>query len=409
MLAETHRYHARYRSLPILGPHLDGFVRWLREQGYPPLPIRLQVRGAKRLDAMLRQRGVHGVGDLTAAELLRYAPSKAQDDRNLSAAVRSLVRYFDATGVLPPPPVTPAGTLLTAYQAYLESVRGLSPRTVKHHAATVSQFLVFVGYDRSPERLPELEQRDIERFLQLLAKRHARASLQHDVAHLRCFLRFLAARELIEFGLDAGIDMPRVYRGEQLPRALPWEMVRALLGSIDRSTPVGRRNYAMVLLVATYGLRTCEVVGLTLEDIEWRASRLRVRRPKVRSPLVLPLTPGAGAALLDYLRNGRPELPYREVFLRARAPAGPLKPKAVREIFHRLVQRSGLPIAFHGPHCLRHSLAIHLLRQGTPLKAIGDLLGHRSPESTSVYLRLQIEDLRDVALPLPAEARRGAC
>ncbi len=221
-------------------------------------------------------------------------------------------------------------------------------------------------------------------------------------------LRFLAARALAPAGLEGQLDTPRVYRGERLPRALPWETVQAFLRSIDRSTPLGRRDYAMFLLVVTYGLRTSEVASLELGDIRWREGLLRVRRPKVRSPLVLPLTTEVGAALLGYLRDGRPPLPHRQIFLRARAPAGTLERTALTEAFQGWVRRSGLPISFQGPHCLRHSLAVHLLRQGASLKTIGALLGHRSAESTCVYLRLHLEDLREVALDLPTEMREEA-
>jgi integrase len=189
-----------------------------------------------------------------------------------------------------------------------------------------------------------------------------------------------------------------------LPRALPWPTVLAFLNAIDRSTVVGRRDYAMFLLIATYGLRTSEVVALSLDDLEWRAQRIRVPRSKVGRPLILPLTKEVGAALVDYLQHGRPDLAHRQVFLRVRPPAGTLKPTAATEAFQNWTRRSGLPISFQGPHCLRHSLAMHLLRQGTPLKTIGDLLGHRSAESTCVYLRLHVDQLRDVALDLPIAA-----
>ncbi len=159
----------------------------------------------------------------------------------------------------------------------------------------------------------------------------------------------------------------------------------------------------MFLLVATYGLRTSEVAALCLDDVEWRAGRIRVPRPKAQTPIVLPLTEEVGAALLDYLRNDRPDLPCREVFLRVRAPAGPILPTAVTNAFQ--MWSRALPIPYQGPHCLRHSLAVHLLRQGISLKAIGDLLGHRSAESTCVYLRLHVDDLRDAAIDLPQEAR----
>ena len=398
------RCHGRYGSLPILGPHLDGFIGWLQEQGYPRLPIRLRVRAARDLDALLGARGVRQPGDLTEAALLQYAPADSQDDIYLAAVVRSLARYFHEQGVLAPTQATPVEALVASYRTYLENVRGLARRSVTHNTATVTEFLDFLEYDGTPDQLGGLDSLRIEAFLQVVGGRLARASLQHTVAHLRSFLRFLAAQELVRPGLDAQIDTPRVYRDERLPRAIPWEQVRALLRSVERTTPMGRRDYAMLLLVATYGLRSCEVVSLALDDVRWRAGELRVQRPKVRSPLVLPLTPEVGAALLGYLRDGRPDLGYREIFLRVRAPIGPLKPTGVTEVFQGRVRRSGLSIPFQGPHCLRHSLAVHLLRQGTPLKAIGDLLGHRSAESTCVYLRLHIEDLRDVGLDLPAEA-----
>jgi site-specific recombinase XerD len=161
----------------------------------------------------------------------------------------------------------------------------------------------------------------------------------------------------------------------------------------------------MFLLITTYGLRTSEVAALLLDDVEWRAGRLRVPRPKSRTPIVLPLTKEAGAAIADYLRRDRPPLSHREIFLRFRAPAGPLRPTAVTEAFQAWTRRSRLPIPYQGPHCLRHSLAVHLLHQGTSIKAIGDLLGHRSIEATCVYLRLHVDDLRDAALEVPREVR----
>lgn len=409
MLAEIYpRYHTRYRSLPVLGPYLDGFVDWLKDKGYPQLPIRLRVRAAGQLDTELRARGVADVSELTPTELLAYGPRHSREDVYRSAVVHSFRSYLGELDVLAPAPHTPSLRLVAAYRRHLEGVRGFAPSTVKHHAAIIGQLLAFIGYDDDADRLSTLDRRDIETFLEALSRRRCRASLQHDIAYLRSFLRFLRGQGMIDAELGEQIDTPRVYRDERLPRSIPWHTVRALLDSIDRSSAMGRRDYAMLLLVATYGLRACEVVALALDDIDWRAERLRVRRSKVQGALELPLTPEAGAAVIDYLRDGRPDLPYREVFLRVRAPAGTLKPTAVTETFQGCVRRSGLPIQFQGAHCLRHSLAVHLLRQGTSLKHIGDLLGHRSPESTCVYLRLQTEDLRDVALPLPSAADRGA-
>jgi integrase len=207
----------------------------------------------------------------------------------------------------------------------------------------------------------------------------------HEPLHQSLDYRTPAA---IYFGLDRQIDTPRLYRLEQLPRALPWETVRTLLQSIDRTSPMGLRDYAMFLLIASYGLRASEVVAISLEDILWRQGILRIHQRKTSSPLELPLTNEVLSALVNHLKQTPPPASYRRVFLRMRAPMGILKPTAVTEAFQALVRKSGLSIPYQGPHCLRHSYAVCLLKNGTPLKTIGDILGHRTAESTSMYLRL---------------------
>jgi integrase len=170
---------------------------------------------------------------------------------------------------------------------------------------------------------------------------------------------------------------------------------------------MGLRDYAMFLLIATYGLRSNEVVAITLEDIRWRQGCLRIHQRKTSSPLDLPLTNEVSKAMVKHLKWTPPPAPYRRIFLRMRAPLGVLKPTAVKEAFQSWVQKSGLRIPFNGPHCLRHSFAVHLLKNGTPLKTIGDILGHRSAESTSIYLRLATGDLREVALAVPGKGRNA--
>ncbi len=399
------KVHPRYRSLPILGSTLDDFATWLVQRGYPRRPVCQQLRTTRRIERALQKRGVNQLREVTREQLRACAPARSRDDPDLVGTVRSLTRYLEERGFFPAadPPRGRTETKLGGYQTYLEEVRGLAPSTVTQHLRTASQFLEHLGYEAQPARLVALAPGDIEAFVRATGERLSRESLQHEVAHLRSFLRFLATRDEAPSGLDAQIDTPRVYRGERLPRALPWETVRSFLDSIDRSTPMGVRDYAIFLLIASYGLRAGEIVALTLDDVEWRAERIRVAQRKAATPLLLPLTDAVGKALLDYLRRGRPALPYREIFLRCRAPAGALKPTAVTEAFQGWSRRSGLAIPFQGPHCLRHSYAVRLLRQGISLKTIGDVLGHRSAESTCVYLRLAIEDLRAAALPLPCK------
>ena len=424
MLLELYpRVHRRYTSLAVIGPILDGYGTWLLKQGYSTDRAREHFRAAPRLARGLQQRGVRALTSLTRARLWGCAPTDSQEDPNLAVLVRQLARYCESElSLYPPTALTRIEQRVVAYRVHLQQVRGFAPSTVAHHGRTAGEFLAHIGYDTHPTRLAALDRRDLDSFLCEVGPRQSRASLQHVVARLRAFLRFLASAGEIPTGLDTQIDTPRVYRGEKLPRALPWDTVRAFLQAIVRTSPLGRRDYAIFLLMATYGLRACEVVALTIDDVEWRARRLRIPQRKTRGSLWLPLTDEVGTALLDYLRHGRdalnvrrqrvpfrgaPPRTYRELFLRCRTPTGVLKPTAVTEAFQAWSKRSGLAIPFQGAHCLRHSYAVHLLRSGLSLKTIGDLLGHRTLESTCVYLRLAVDDLRDVALALPAAVDRS--
>jgi len=157
------------------------------------------------------------------------------------------------------------------------------------HCATVAAFLTDINYELAPERLRGLTPRDIEAFIRRSRERLKRSSLQSVVAHVRTFLRSIASTGEASTGLDRQIDTPRVYREENLPKSLPWETVQAFLQAIDRATPSGIRDYAIFLLIATYGLRACDVVALTLEDVAWRAMRIRIQQRKTGRLLWLPL------------------------------------------------------------------------------------------------------------------------
>jgi len=244
--------------------------------------------------------------------------------------------------------------------------------------------------------------RDIESYISQIGRRISRASLQGEVSVVRGLLRYFSATGRAPFGLDQQIDSPRLYQLEKLPRSLPWDTVTSILHSIDTTSAMGLRDHAMLLMIATYGLRACEAVALSLDDIHWRQGRFRIYQCKTSAPLELPLTNEVSVALFKHLKQTPPPPPYRHVFLRMRAPMGLLKPSAVAEVFQSAVRRSGLPISFHGAHCLRHSLAMHLLKSGTPLKTIGDVLGHRTARSTPAYIRLATGDLREVSLPIPS-------
>ena len=222
MLLELYpRVHRRYTSLPIIGPTLDGYGSWLLRQGYSTDRAREYFRATPRLVRQLQQRGVRTLAGITRARLQGCAPTDSQEDPDLAALVHQLDRYFRTElSLYSAPALSRIEQRASAYVAYLEQVRGFARSTCTYHRRTVTDFLKHLGYEKTPTRLATVTQRDLERFVCLVGPRQTRASLQHVVSHLRAFLRFLASRGEIPAGLDMQIDMPRVYSGEQLPRAL---------------------------------------------------------------------------------------------------------------------------------------------------------------------------------------------
>lgn len=401
--------HRRFLSLPLLGPLADGFDDWLTVNGYAPVSRKNSMRVLPHVDAALRHRQVKEVANITHAVLHDCWRAILKIHPFTTRTVWTLERYLAANGLItdgePLTEPSRASMLIDEYANYLREVRGFAASTVSHHRDTTQCFLQHL--DNEKIALKKIRGSHIESYITKVGKRLSQPSLQHDIGAVRGFLRFLAIDGRVSAGLANQIDTPRLYQLEKLPRSLPWETVRTLLRSIDRTSAMGLRDYAIFLLIATYGLRCSEIVALTLDDLCWRQGRLHIHQRKTSSPLELPLTNEVSIALVKHLKRTPPPPPYRRIFLRMRAPIGVLKRTAVKGAFRSLVRKSGLPIPFQGPHCLRHSLAVCLLKKGTPLKTIGDIFGHRSAVSTSTYLRLATGDLREVPLPVPGRKHDG--
>ncbi len=408
--AQFPRSYRRFLSLPVLGQIADALDDWLATIGY--------TRGSRvgslvmlpYVDAELRRRGVEQLADLTVPVLHDSWRTLHKTYPVSAKTARSLEQFLVANSLIPNSQRanTSASMLIEEYADHLCEVRGLSASSVSHQRHTAQCFLQHLN--KKNIALKDLQTAQIESYITEASKRLNRRTLQSDISAVRAFLRFLAIDGRAPADLASHIDAPRVYRREQLPRALPWETVRALLRSIGRTSAKGLRDYAMFLLIATYGLRTSDVVAITLDDLHWRERSLRIHQRKTASPLELPMTNEVSRALVRHLKRTPPPPPHRRIFLRTRAPIGSLDRGAVSEALDSWARKSGLSIPFHGAHCLRHSLAVHLLKNGTSLKTIGDILGHRCADSTSTYLRLATEDLRGVALPVPVterQAKRG--
>jgi integrase len=198
--------------------------------------------------------------------------------------------------------------------------------------------------------------------------------------------------------LAKAIESPRRYRLSNLPRSIAWPQVEQMLQSVDRRSVVGKRDYAILLLLVTYGLRSREIGALTLDDIDWKHDRLDVRARKAGHSTAYPLAPIVGEAILDYLKQGRPETTQRALFIGAYAPYTPLSRVAVSLRAKYYLRKAGITVSRPGSHTLRHSCVQRLVDSGFSLKTIGDFVGHRSPDSTKVYAKVNIEALRTVAL-----------
>lgn len=393
----------RYSSLKILGPIVDGFADWLVERGYNVCYLKCRICLLPYIEAVLRKRGIRHVGEIGPSDWAASHRSVLRRFPGQSGISYALQKYLHLRNLLKPTEQkeTRTAKYLALYAHHLKAVRGAAAQTIKQHSYTAARFLQHLNFERRPRRLKVLTVRDVEAFVKKISRRYSRPSMQRIAWRVRSFLRFLAFKREIPHGLDLHVDTPRVYREEQLPRALDWETVETFLGSIDRANSVGLRDFTMFYLMALYGLRASDVVALTLDNIQWRAGKICISQRKTGIALELPLTDAAGTALYAYLKKVVPP-PSRHLFFRFKAPIGALTTSAVSTRFRIWARRTGTEMPGWGScHRIRHSYAVFLLRSGTAVKTISDILGHRTLESTSTYLRLAIEDLRDVALPVP--------
>lgn len=383
---------------------MDDFVQWLGNRGYATGTIGNYLKTLPQIVRWFRRRQITTLDQLTQQKLQLTRDHYRPKQEDASWVVNALKRFLTEERLLPEgdlPLPGPVEVEIERFGTYLRETRGVAEATVLGHSRRLRPFLRHLRFTGKPAALRELKTRPIQDFLRLSARTNNRFSMQHIVATLRAYLKERHAQGALSEPLHLQIDTPRVYRGERLPRALPWDQVQAFLQSIDRSQPFGRRDFTLLYLAAAYGLRSGELVRLTLDDIDWRARTLRIQQTKTRQTLRLPLTDEAADVLIDYLRNARPKSTRRQLFLRVRAPLAPLRPASVHDVLEHRLRCSGLNLPPFGTHVLRHSFATRLMQEGVSIKTIGDTLGHRDFESTSVYLRLNVDELRQVALPVP--------
>ncbi|HET6954564.1 MAG TPA: site-specific integrase [Acidimicrobiales bacterium] len=376
----------------------------LETLGYAPSTAAEKMQLVGRLSRFLQRRG------LEASELSAEVVEEFFEDLHARHGASWptpksfgwLVEYLRELGVTPaaPRPAPPSAQeeLVDRYRVYLVEERGLARKTVIDRERTVRLFLAA----HSDRELHDLDAGDVSRFVTRQCRRLSVRSAERLVNGMRSFLRFALVEGLITAPLTNAVPSVARRSGTGLPRGLEPRQVKALLASCDRRRAIGRRDYAILVLLARLGLRAAEVAALRLDDIDWRAGEIVVRG-KGRTQERLPLPSDVGEAIAAYLRRGRPQRPEREVFLRVNAPLRGLAPEGVSEVVRAASERAGL--GSFGAHRLRHTAGTEMLRAGASLSEVAQVLRHRSVATTAIYAKVDHIALRELAMPWPGSDR----
>jgi integrase/recombinase XerD len=276
--------------------------------------------------------------------------------------------------------------------------RGVSTSTLRGYRTLLRQFAEHLSPPGASVLLPgAIEACHIDRFL-LGGLTLGRFWARRAAATLRLFLRYLALLGEVPADLGSQVACPRTYRLAGLPRGMEPSDLRRVLRAVRRRDPEGRRDYAILVVFATYGLRVSDVAALRLDDIHWRDGTIEIQVVKTGRPLILPLTDSVGDALAEYLQHGRPPCDHREVFLARRKLVVPLTRRSITKIVRQAMDRAGVKLRHVATHAFRHSFATRLVRNGVALGTVADCLGHASSKTTFIYTKLAVEDLRSVSL-----------
>ncbi|MEK7754990.1 MAG: site-specific integrase [Acidobacteriota bacterium] len=388
-----------------LSPHAVGFAEELSILGYTPLSAANQLRLMAHLSRWLAAQDL-GPEDLHTERVEEFLGARrlaGYTSWRTERGLRPLLVYLRRMDVAPTAvsrvPDTPLDRLLEGYGDYLAQERGVMADTVGQYGEVARLFLSGKS-DAEGVDLAGLDAGAVTDFVVRECPRHSVGRAKYVVTALRSLLRYLHVTGQIGLSLAAAVPAVAGWRSSGLPKALEPGQVASLLRSCDRRRAVGRRDYAVLVLLARLGLRAGEVAALELEDLDWRAGELAIEG-KGRRQERLPLPRDVGEALASYLQRGRPVSDRRRVFLGARAPYRPLATSAITSIVRLACDRAGLaPI---GAHRLRHTAATAMLRAGAPLAEVGQVLRHRSAATTAIYAKVDRRSLVALARPWPGD------
>ena len=394
-----------------LATWLEGFADAANRQGYGRWSICRRVRLAAGFSRWLEQEKIepNHISSDHPAQYLRYRARRQRLHPGDAAALRHLIDYLRLEAVIPAETVparreTEVQRCVLAYEQYLGEARGLAPATILNYVPFVRTFLQH-RFGTGQVILSTLRAGDVVGFVQHMAPGMNKKRAKIMTTALRSFLHYVRRRGEAVVDLVAAVPVVANWSMDSVPRAISADQVHRLLTSIDRGTAMGRRDYAILLLLARLGLRLSEVAFLGLDDIDWCSATLHVRtKGGIRNDFPLPHE--VGEAIADYLHHGRPCSNSRRIFLRVRAPIGGFcGPSGVGSVIRHALERAGIDAPTRGAHQFRHGLSTEMMRQGASLSEIGDVLGHRHPDTTRTYAKIDLDALRPLALPWPGGAR----
>jgi len=412
---ECQRTLRRLHSGP-LGNLLEGFCNWLLEHGFSRWTIRKHLFNVSHLNEHLGGPGSgfrESLGSRDIAGFFKAYPLLCRRRGGLEGHVRrvrySVNRFLDYlrdSGLFDPSSGQEIyQPLLDVYLKWMRDYQHASEGTVGVRCHSILRFLEWLGPEATPAGLSGLTSERIEDFFISYAQSMGRSARRSMQSALRTFLRFCLHQGYIEQSLEHAVPTLRTYKLATVPRGLTDTQAQQVLWCINRNSHVGRRDYAIVLLLYTYGVRGGQVRALRLEDINWEQNQILFKALKHGKDSRLPLLPEVGESILDYLQNSRPSCTYPHIFLTCRAPYHPLpNPNSLSAIVGRYIQTAGIEIPSKGAHAFRHCFATRMLYKGHSLKAIADVLGHRHLGTTFIYTKVDFNALRQVALEWPEEA-----
>ena len=392
----------------VVGPYFGDFEQFLRKRRYQPSTARQYVVHCQTFDSFLVQRNIPLVS-LQQSHIEEFVHRKLAErphsneheaSQRWHRPIRLLLEHLSGRGLVSifPRPKVSDPAILADYLSFLRDHRGICQKTVEGQRRHLTQFLKVCAVDDASS-VARISIEQVDHFLIEKARHLTRVSVNQVCSALRGFLRYLHMQGLLDRNLAEQVTQPRLYSLSSLPRAIDWKDVERTLDLPDHRTLTGCRDYAVLALLAYCGLRAGEVAELRLDDLDWSHDTIRVYRPKRETVEHLPLVAVVGEALIGYLKR-RPTSAHRQVFLKIIAPEGPLSRPSITWLARKYLRIAGIQRSPLGAHTLRHSFAVRLLRQGFSLKTIGDALGHRHPQSTFIYTKAAIDDLREVCLDL---------